>query len=91
MPETTNNKPIHVLRRRGVKVSVFENRSGDTIFHKITIQKIYRDESGAWKTTHSLGRDDLPIAQLLIGRAWEVVLDREDSRDAPVTTVETSH
>jgi hypothetical protein len=77
MSETVNNQPVHVLRRRGVKVSVFENRSGDTEFHKVAVQKIYRDSSGAWKTTNSLGRDDLPLAQMLMGRAWEWILDKE--------------
>ena len=77
MSESTANKPIHVIRRRGVKVSVFENRSGETTFHKVTIQKIYREDGGAWKTTTSLGRDDLPVAQLLIGQAWEHILNKE--------------
>ena len=77
MSQTTSNKPIQVLRRRGVKVSIFENRAGETVFHKIALQKIYREDSGEWKTTNSLGRDDLPIAQILIGRAWEYILDKE--------------
>lgn len=78
MSEATNNKPIHVLRRRGVKVSIFENRSGETLFHKFTIQKIYRDDSGTWKTTTSYGRDDAPIIRLLTDQAWEWILDREE-------------
>lgn len=77
MSQATSNKPIQVLRRRGVKVSIFENRSGETVFHKISLQKIYREDGGEWKTTNSLGRDDLPIAQILIGRAWEFILDKE--------------
>ena len=70
-------KPINVFRRRGVKVSVFENRTGQSVWHKVTVQKIYRDEQEQWKTGTSLGRDDLPIAQLLLGKAWDFILDRE--------------
>ena len=77
MSDTTTNKPIQVLRRRGVKVSVFQNQSGATTFHKVAVQKIYREDGGDWKTTNSLGRDDLPVAQMLIGRAWEYILDLE--------------
>jgi hypothetical protein len=77
MSESTGNKPIQVFRRRGVKVSVFENTSGDAVFHKVSVQKIYRENGSEWKTTTSLGRDDLPIAQMLIGRAWEFILDHE--------------
>lgn len=82
MTEATNNKPIHVLRRRGVKVSVFENQSGEFTFHKVAVQKIYREEGGDWKTTASLGRDDLPIAIMLLRRAWEYIVDLEaESRE----------
>ena len=79
MSQTTeaSNKPIQTFRRRGVKVSIFENKSGETVFHKIAIQKLYRENDGKWKTTTSLGRDDLPIAQFLIGKAWEFILDQE--------------
>jgi len=77
MTTTDVTKPVQVFRRRGVKISVFENRSGETRFHKIAIQKIYRESGGEWKTATSLGRDDLPIARLLLERAWEFILDRE--------------
>ena len=33
-----------------------------------------------WKTTASFGRDDLPVMQLLLKRAWEFILDAEASR-----------
>lgn len=78
MTATDATKPVQVFRRRGVKISVFENRSGEARFHKIAIQKIYRESGGEWKTTNSLGRDDLPIARLLLERAWEYVLDQEN-------------
>lgn len=89
MSESTNNRPIHVLRRRGVKVSIFENRSGDTLFHKFTIQKIYRDDHGAWKTTTSYGREDAPIIRLLTDRAWEWILDREEQERRLPTSSES--
>jgi len=77
MSEKTTNKPVQVLRRKGVKVSIFENHSKDATFAKTTIQKIYRDDSGAWKSSTSLSRDDLPVAALLLTRAWEWILDKE--------------
>jgi hypothetical protein len=90
MPETkkqlgaaTANKPVKVFRARGVKVSVFENmtKNGDreTKFYKTTTQKVYR-EGEEWKTTTSLGRDDLPIARHLLQRAWEFILETEATR-----------
>lgn len=77
MSQSANNKPIQVFRRRGVKVSIFRNEAGEHVFHKVATQKIYKEKDGEWKTTNSLGRDDLPVAQMLIGRAWEYILDKE--------------
>lgn len=77
MSHSTGNKPVHVFRRRGVKVSVFENQSGGATFYKVADQKIYRDEQGAYKTTHSYARDDIPVLQLMLSRAYEFILDQE--------------
>ncbi len=76
MPQTPTNKPIKVFRLKGVKVSVFENKSQESVFHKLTLQKIYK-EGDEWKTTNSLGRDDVPVARLLLQQAWQFVLETE--------------
>lgn len=78
MSEETSNKPIHVLRRKGVKVSIFENSSEHGTFCKVTDCKVYLDPTGQWKTTHSYSRDDIPVLRLLLKRAWEWILDHED-------------
>ena len=79
----TPSKPVKVFRLRGVSASVFENHAKsngqDIVFHKVSVQRAYRD-GDEWKTTTSFSRDDLPIAQLLMNRAWEFILDAEASR-----------
>lgn len=76
-------KPAESFRRRGVSVSVFENAAKvgehERTFYKAILQKRYRD-GDEWKTTTSLGRDDLPIAAMLLTRAWEFILDAEADR-----------
>ena len=77
---TASNKPIIFFRLRGVKVSVFanviNNGQQDMLFHKVSLQRVYRDGE-EWKTTKSLGRDDIPVACLLLQKAWEFVLEKE--------------
>lgn len=68
--------PKRTFRLKGVKVSVFENPSQNGVLHKITVQRIYR-EGTEWKTTTGLSRDDIPVARLLMARAWEFILDAE--------------
>src|SRR2546423_499930 len=74
------NRPVRVFRLRGVKVAVFENRAETegrgSLYHKVSIQRIYR-EGEEFKTTTSLGRDDLPVVRLLLERAWEFILEAE--------------
>lgn len=75
-------KPVQVFRARGVKVSVFENRTGETVWFKTTLLRIYREtESEEWKTTTSLSRDDLPIAARLLQKAWDFILETESGRN----------
>lgn len=82
MESSTNSKPaakpVQTFRLKGVTASVFENESedGNSTFHKVSLQRIYR-AGNEWKTTQSLNRDDLPIAELLLKKAWEFILETE--------------
>ena len=75
-------KPVKVFRSRGVSASVFANHAKsdgrDITFHKVSLQRTWKD-GDEWKTTTSFGRDDLPVARLLLDRAWEFILDAESS------------
>ncbi len=76
-------KPVHVFRLRGITASVFANvaetKNGDITFHKVSIQRTYKDGK-EFKSTTSFGRDDLPIVRLLSDRAWQFILDTEAKR-----------
>ena len=78
-----SSKPVTVFRARGVSASVFANQAetkrGDVTFHKISLQRTYKDGDD-WKTTTSFGRDDLPVAAHLLQQAWEYILDAEAGR-----------
>lgn len=78
-----NHKPVKVFRLRGISASVFANRakSGErnVTFHKVSLQRTYRD-GDSYKTTTSFSRDDLPIAGHLLKQAWAFVLDAESRR-----------
>jgi len=83
-PEATGNqKPVKVIRLRGVSASIFANQAKsdgrDITFHKVSLQRSYKD-GDEWKQTSSFGRDDLPIVNLVLKRAWEFVLDTEATR-----------
>lgn len=74
------NKPVAVFRARGVKVAVFANEGDNGAFHKTSLQRVYK-QGEEWKTTQSLGRDDLPVAQLLLGKAFDFILQTESKEN----------
>ena len=78
-----SNKPVKVIRLRGVSASIFANHGKsdgrDITFHKVSIQRSYKDGE-EWKETTSFGRNDLPVVILVLQRAWEFILDTEASR-----------
>ncbi len=80
----TTNKPWKVFRSSGVSASVFQNTAktddGERTFAKVSLSRTYR-EGNEFKSTTSLGRDDLPIAALLLQQAWLAIVNDEAAKD----------
>ncbi|MEZ6137004.1 MAG: hypothetical protein R3C53_19085 [Pirellulaceae bacterium] len=53
-----NNKPIHRIRLGAVAASVFANSTEKGEFHRVQIERAYKDGED-WKYTKSFNRDDL--------------------------------
>jgi hypothetical protein len=79
MDDSKNTKPVEVFRMRGVSASVYANKVKDRSLplYKVSIKRTYKKD-GEFKSVTSLGRDDLPIAALLLKKAWTRVLELED-------------
>lgn len=80
------NRPVKTMSLQGVRCSIFANqaeRDGDTItYHKVSLARTYRDGE-EFKTTTSLGREDLPTAAFLLEQACAYILEAESrERDA---------
>src|SRR5437773_1425873 len=75
--KVTPNKPWKVFRSNGVAASVFHNTvktpEGERIYPKVSLTRTYR-EGDEFKSTNSLGRDDLPVAALLLQQAWASIV-----------------
>lgn len=83
--KVTPNKPWKVFRSNGVVASVFHNTvktpEGERIYAKVSLSRTYR-EGNEFKSTTSLGRDDLPVAALLLQQAWANIVNSETDADA---------
>lgn len=83
--EAKTNKPVKIMRLRGISASIFANPAktkgnDDSTFYKVSIQRTYKVDD-EFKTTSSFSRDDLPIVSLLSQKAWEFVLKEEATND----------
>ena len=82
--EQTTNRPLVTFRHRGISASVFKNDgNSDTTYFNVSIQNRYKDkETGEWKDSKSLLRDQLPVLEHLIRQAYAYILDQESARPA---------
>lgn len=78
MDDNKKNRPVHTERMRGLYAAIFANTAKESSqpYYKVTLQRTYMD-GDEHKTTYSLSRDDLPIAQLLLQRSWVWIIDQE--------------
>src|SRR5438874_1783507 len=89
---SSSQKPVKVIRLRGVSASIFANHAKSDgraiVFHKVSVQRSFKD-GDEWKQNSSFGRDDLPVLQLVLQRAWEFIVDTEAARGKEDTTQDT--
>ena len=67
-PSKDSVKPVHVIRLRGITASVFANsaetKNGDVTFHKVSVQRTYKD-GNEFKTTLILFSKNVVISGLI--------------------------
>ena len=52
-----------------------KNQKGSDIdFQTISLQRTYKDKTGAWKNTSTLRVNDLPKAKLVLEKAYEYIV-----------------
>ena len=57
---TNNNRPVHTLRHRRIKATIWRNETEKGPMFNVTIIRAYREkDTGDWKETHNIGYDDL--------------------------------
>ena len=72
----SGNTALHQEAGDGKVIPAKARRGRKSTFFKVSLQKTYKD-GDEFKTTTSLSRDDLPVAGLLLKRAWEFILESE--------------
>jgi len=75
-------KPEKSFKCGGCEAAVFENeviKGGKTIaIKKVAFQKRYKNANGEWDSTHSLDINEIPKAILVLNKAYEYLVARND-------------
>ena len=71
-----NQKPVDEIRIGRVKATIWRNGTEDRPRHNVTFSRLYKDDTGEWKSTQSFGRNDLlvlaKVADLAHSRLFEL-------------------
>ncbi len=82
----TGDKPVKVFKHRGISVSVFENATEkdgqQQTFYKASVRRTFK-QGDEFVSNANFGRDELPIARVLMDRAWQWMLDAETPHQEP--------
>jgi hypothetical protein len=62
-------KPVHEIRVRDLKASVWVNAAKDRTWFSVSITRRY-EEHGQWRESHSFNHGDLPIVAKLAEMAF---------------------
>ena len=74
---TSNTKPLDEVRIGTVKAAIWRNETDNGSRFNVTFGRIYKDDQGEWKTTHSFGRDDLLVLAKVADKAHSRIFERQ--------------
>ena len=61
-------KPAHEVRLGSVKAAIWRNETTNGVRFNVTLARLYKD-GDQWKSSDSLGRDDLLVAAKVLDQA----------------------
>ena len=78
----SGNLPERKFSTGALVATVWENqgksKEGEDVSYKtISLQRRYKDEKGEWKSTNSFRLNDLPKASLVLQKAYEYLVLKE--------------
>ena len=88
----TNGKgPVKKYKARAVAVALWEsevNINGQmrTVM-RASVERRYKDADGQWKSSNSFNRNEIPLVQFCLGKAFEAMLEERSAGADPVEEV----
>lgn len=84
-PEDGGNRPIHTVRHRSIKATIWRNPTEKGPMYNVTVARSYRNGE-EWRDSHSFGYDDLMNLAKVLSDAHTFITayrDKELERQQP--------
>ena len=76
-------KPIKVFRAGNMEAAIFENQTAKGTMKNVVLSKRYKTAEGEWKSTNSLGINDIPKAIVVLILAYKYLLMGDRAEEQP--------
>ena len=70
----SKQKPVSEVRIGHIKAAIWKNETDSGAFYNVTLSRLYRD-GDSWKSSDSLGRDDLLLAAKVLSAAHSKIYE----------------
>ena len=89
----TRNVPEKKFSTGVITATVWQNqgkgKNGEIVgYRTVSLQRRYKDKNGVWQSANSMRVNDLPRASLVLQKAFEYLVIREQNANAPVDYVD---
>ena len=76
-----NQPPVKTLTAGPINVAIWKNQTKHTEdgqhqeFHSVTFERRYKDKDGQWKSSGSFSRNEIPLVQYVLAKAFEAMVE----------------
>jgi len=85
----SGNQPEKRFSTGAISATVWKNqgqsKTGSSVeFNTITLQRRYQDKDGKWQSTNNMRVNDLPKASLVLQKAYEFLVLRDNNSSSDI-------
>ncbi len=82
--------PEKKFRAGAVSATIWKNEGEKGSYNTISLERGYKDKNGQWQKTNSFRANDLPKAAVVLNKAYEFIILREQDSN-PATAGKSSY